>query len=297
MKVRDLSENEFWPFERNQFSSFIPSLQASRPSKNPEYWDAYFFNLHHVKRFQRMSLEKQKKIIFGLNESILQEIFCIEYLGMNYASKMCLQAPSVSEKVLYGHLAQDEARHFMMISPYVKNRRYTANEQPFIGMIDGLIRECESYKPLVFFVQVLLEGWGLLHYRRLAESCGVPDLAENLRSIIKDEGRHHGSGVIQFCDSELNIAEENLVIQIAQQLLAMVQMGPSSVLAHIDEGSLSQSEKADVLFELQGPESAQANLNYLQDLILKACSAESHIYRTLSPQFQAISVNDAAGLL
>ena len=63
-------------------------------------------------------------------------------------------------------------------------------------MLASLIEEGDR-ESLVFIIQVILEGWGLTHYRSLAQGCQSEDFTEVLKALF--EMKPVTMGVESFC--------------------------------------------------------------------------------------------------
>ena len=98
---------------------------------------------------------------------------------------------------------------------------------------------------LVFIIQVILEGWGLAHYRSLLKACKHDGFREVLERILRDEARHHGSGVVLCRERGLPERARGEVLETMRSFLEMVRYGPQAVLAAIEEelGGFNREQK------------------------------------------------------
>jgi hypothetical protein len=146
---------------------------------------------------------------------------------------------------------------------------------PFVALLSAMIREGDRAS-LVFLIQVILEGWGLLHYRNLAENCADPDVAEKLRLILKDEARHHGSGMILTKAHGLDSRQKSYVLEVLVNFLKLIQAGPVGLVATMESvlGSFSPAEKQKIFEELQGEESTIRKITIIRSLMGQGGGAE-----------------------
>jgi rubrerythrin len=258
-------------------------------SQTLNYWDAEFFNLHRVKIFQESSRDEQAAILELAQRGLLEESYFIEKAGVGYMAKMVLLAETTEERMLYGLFAADEAIHLNQISNFLLEREMTHTDNPFLCLLSE-VAESSDKTVLIFVLQVVLEGWGLSHYRRLAKDCRHPGLAEIFCSFLQAESRHHSTGNALFRKILVAPFSEVTIIDILAQFLFMVQMGPQSILAAIEQvkGHLTRVQKVQVLEELDTESHSGVRLKLLRSLMnLKPADA---IFQTLEERgsFQTI---------
>ncbi len=231
------------------------------------YWDAAYFGLDHVTIFRDASSEEQRVILSLANLSLLQEAYCIEKAGMGYMSRMVLLADSIQERMIYTLFAADETSHFVQIHPYLVVEPTIAGN-PFLKMLSELV-EGEDKTVLLFVIQVVLEGWGLTHYRSLAKGCIHEGLGRTLQGFLADESRHHATGVTLFNQAILSPASHAAIVEILAQFLRMVQVGPQGVLRAIAQvkGDLSRPQKLQILEELDTEQHSGSRLQVLRSLM------------------------------
>jgi rubrerythrin len=121
----------------------------------------------------------------------------------------------------------------------------------------------------LFVLQVVLEGWGLSHYRHLAKTCQDAELARVLSSFLQDESRHHATGVALFNQKMLSAASRVAIIEIMALFLQMIQVGPQRLIAAIEQvlGHLSRQQKIRILEELDTETHSGSRLSQLRGLI------------------------------
>ncbi|MBW4518652.1 MAG: ferritin-like domain-containing protein [Scytolyngbya sp. HA4215-MV1] len=232
------------------------------------YWDAAFFNLHQVQVFQAASHSAQLAILKLANQSLLEEAYWIEKAGVGYMAKMVLLAETLEERMLYGLFTADETTHLSQLCPFVSVPDRAAESQPFLRLLAEVV-EGDDKTVLLFVIQVVLEGWGLSHYRRLAKSCDDRTLAHLFTSFLQAEARHHSTGNLLFHQRSVSAASQSAIQEVLANFLGMVQVGPQSVLAAIEQvmGHLSRSQKIQILTELDAEAHSGKRLQLLRALM------------------------------
>jgi len=181
---------------------------------------------------------------------------------------MVLMSESTDVAQLYALIGADEARHLAWIEPYLEEEEKCRPGGQFLAFLSRLIEDVEP-RLLIYLVQIILEGWGLDHYRRLADGCQQPMLSHIWSSILKDEALHHRSGTILFDGHSLSALDLSLVEDCLKCYSDMVRVGPQAALNAVDiaAGGLSQQQVEDVLAALRHPEESARKLRLLHDLM------------------------------
>ncbi len=240
------------------------------------FWPAKHFNLDRVTIFRDASEAEREQILKGCCRVVLEEAYWIEKLGMYFAAKMSLMARSTEERMLYSLFAADEAVHFSWISSYVSAERVAAgDENTFIKLLVEILRG-EDKLTLTYVIQVILEGWGISHYHALLRDSTNAGLNKVFENIIKDEARHHASGLILFNEQKPSPSQIITLIETTSRILFMVQVGPQSVVSQIErvKGHLSQAQKVNIFEELQCEIETAKRLDVLKSLIRSTACAE-----------------------
>lgn len=261
-------------------------------------WPAKHFNLDQVALFRDGSEEEKAKILEGCGQDVLEEAYCIEKYGMHFAARMSLLSESSQEQMLYCLFASDEALHFSWISGYVSADRVAeVFENPFIKLLNEILQSAEKLN-LTYLVQVILEGWGISHYHTLKD-CNDAGLNRVFDRIIKDEARHHATGLILFNEQKPSAIQIKTVVEMMSRLLFLVQAGPQSVVSRIErvKGHLSRAQKITVFEELQCESETARKLGTLKGLVRSAGSGEE-IFEKLDRlgAFKAYSAFECAEL-
>lgn len=249
--------------------------QGDQSSQQLDYWNAEFFNLHRVHIFQQASLAEQSAILEITNRSLLEESYFIEKAGVGYMAKMVLLAETVEERMLYGLFTSDEATHLNQIIHFLPEIASTNSNDPFLNLLAEVVESADK-TVLLFVLQVVLEGWGLSHYRRLAKECKNPIFAEIFASFLQAEARHHGTGTTLFNQVSVSADSQTVILDVLAQFLFMVQVGPQSVLAAIErvKGDLTRSQKIQILEELDTQNHSGTRLQILRSL-MRGASADA----------------------
>ncbi|MEB3215299.1 MAG: ferritin-like domain-containing protein [Nostocales cyanobacterium 94392] len=229
------------------------------------YWNAQYFNLDNVKIFQYSTPAEKSSILQLCNLGILEEAYFIEKAGVGYMAKMILLAETTEERMLYALFAADEATHLSQISRFLSIPELSNN--PFLSLLEEVV-ENDDKTVLLFVLQVILEGWGLTHYRSIAQGCQNSQLSSVIRGFLQDESRHHATGVTLF----EKISSSKLspdIIHILAKFLQMVQLGPQSVVTAIEQvkGHLSKVEKIKIFEQLNTENHSGSRLKLLRSLM------------------------------
>jgi hypothetical protein len=294
--------------EGHELHSILASALKSRAVSERErgdvsqvFWPAGHFNLDRVTTFRDASEEERARILEGCCRDLLEEAFWIEKLGMYFAAKMSLLAHSTEERMLYSLFAADEAVHFSWISGYVSAERVRgAGVNPFLKFLDEIVRG-EDKLALTYIVQVILEGWGINHYHALLRDSTDAGLNKVFEGIIKDEARHHASGLILFNEQKPSSSQIESLVEMMSRLLFMVRIGPQSVVSQIErvKGHLSRAQKAKAFEELLCETETARRLDVLKSLVRSAACAEAIFekldrVRAFKP-YSAVECAEAAG--
>ncbi|MEH2150069.1 hypothetical protein [Nostoc sp.] len=157
------------------------------------------------------------------------------------------------------------------LQPSDRTAMYALLQNHFQGITwDGFQIDLERKNwVLLFVLQVVLEGWGLSHYRRLAKECRYPVLAELFSSFLQSESRHHATGTTLFNQITVSALSQTTILDVLAQFLFMVQVGPQSLLAAIEQvkGHLTRSQKIQILQELDTETHSGTRLQILRSLM------------------------------
>lgn len=249
----------------------IPRPLLDRPPDLPLYWSADFFGLNQVSLFQSASPAEQQAVLARANRDLLHESCRIEQAGIGYMAKMVLLAESVQERMLYGLFAADEATHLAQLQPFSGPGDPgcgPGQEDAFLLLLAQVL-DSPDKAVLLFVLQVVLEGWGLSHYRSLAKGCTDLRLRRVLQGFLQAESRHHATGVLEFQRLQPNSAQRAEMVTVLAQFLQLVRVGPQRLLAALAQvkGDLSAAQRLQVLQELDCETHSTTRLQQLKRLM------------------------------
>ena len=230
------------------------------------FWAPEFFGLHKVRFFQDADEHLQRKILDGCARTMLNEAYFIEKSGLAYCAKMILLADSAQVEQVYGLIAADEASHLQWVRPFVAEADRGQPEGELLRFLGELIGRCDQ-NTLAYLVQVILEGWGLHHYKALADACQSAAPQEVFRSIQRDEAMHHHTGEVVF---DPNTSRQSELIEDGlRRYTEMVRVGPQALVSVLDHelGGLNKKEKVTAFSELETEVNSAGKLRLLKSLI------------------------------
>ncbi|MEQ1843862.1 MAG: ferritin-like domain-containing protein, partial [Verrucomicrobiales bacterium] len=204
--------------------------RSCEPVDPDTLWDVAYFGLDRVRLFRQATETQQKEVLAGCARGLLNEAYFIEKSGAAYCAKMILLAESTEVRQVYSLIAADEASHLQWIRPHVLEADRDRPSGALLTFLGDLIERCDR-NTLAYLVQVILEGWGLHHYRSLSQSCCHPGLREIFQAIHKDEALHHHTGEVLFDPRQVTTAEQqSLVRSSLRTYTEMVRVGPQGVV-------------------------------------------------------------------
>ena len=250
------------------------ALRARRVDPAPpapedrRYWSPEYLGLDRVPIFAELSEGARRQVLRRCAQDLLGEAYFVEKAGIGYAARMTLEAETTEERALYGMVAAEEATHLCQVSGYLPDPDPVGTQDPFLRFMGDLI-EGAPKAVCLFVVQVVLEGWGLTHYRSLAAGCSHPGLRGVLENILVDEARHHGSGVVLLEARTLSQAERAQSTEALDGFLGMVRVGPQRVLAALEEaaGHFTRAQKIQILRQLDAESHSGERLQVLRGLM------------------------------
>ncbi len=248
------------------------ALDAEAPADPVVYWPASHFGLDRVERFRAADATTKFKILSACSDSLLREAFFIEKGGMHYTAKISLLARTTEERLLYNLFSSEEAQHFHWVSSFVRASLRTDPEaSPFLSLLNR-IAQFEDRETLIFVLQVVLEGWGLHHYKALAADCLHPELKAAFERILRDEAGHHGGGLVLFNESECSPEKVAKLIGLMRLFLPMVQIGPQAVagILFTHTGPAALEERVKAFNELECEAKTGRKLGILEDCVRSA---------------------------
>ncbi|MEL7067442.1 MAG: ferritin-like domain-containing protein [Cyanobacteria bacterium J06581_3] len=280
----------------NRILSATLSQKPATPSVDMDVppWNADCFGLAYSPLFAESSTAEKTQILRLASDSLLSESYAIEKAGVGYMAKMTLLAKTTQERMLYSLFSADETTHLAQLMPFVAHlktaEKTTVESDPFLQLLSSLL-ETNDRTALMFVIQVVLEGWGLSHYRMLSKTCRNPDLKALFRSFLQAEARHHGAGVILFDHKSLSLQSQSLIEETLAAFLQMIQVGPQRLVAAFSavKGGLSKGQRIRLLSELDTEAHSGMRLELLRSLITQVSPtiaeslAAKDLFMPLSP--------------
>jgi hypothetical protein len=207
---------------------------AAAPAGSRARWPAAFWQL--AGPLADRSAAEVDAVRARLSDDLLAEALHVERAGMLFAAGMVQSAPTLEERAMYAVFGADEARHHAAIAALLPDP--PPPPTAFHRWLHGVVTAA-SYPARVAVVQVVLEGWGLRHYRAMADATSDPATAAALRAILDDEARHHGSGALIAGERGLSADAVEAAVDLLLPLLDALRAGPVGV--------------ADALTDVLGP--------------------------------------------
>ena len=256
---------------------------APTPSAAAAPWPASHFGLDKVTVYLAATPARRRRMLAGCAADVLTEAFFVEKLGIGFAAKMALLSQTSDERTVYALLGADEARHMAAVAAHLGERpdaAGTAPEDPFLTLLARAI-DTGRRTTLAFLVQVVLEGWGIVHYCRLSRGAVDPALRATLAGIVKDEALHHGGGLAVLGRDGLSPADRRAAEAAVVPLLAMIRVGPQRVVARLDEtlGPLGRRERTQVFAELDTERRTGEQLAVLRGFLGRAPALVARLER------------------
>jgi hypothetical protein len=235
------------------------------------HWRAGTYGLDRTRAYKEATGEQRRAVLEDCGRALLEEAYFIEKCGIGYAAKMILLSESSCERQLYALIAGDEAAHLSSIGRFYQGE---GSGGPFLALLEELVEEGDRHS-LQLIVQVVLEGWGLDHYRVLRDTCTSHPLRRALSVILADEATHHGSGVALVRDAVLSAESVDYATDLMARFLAMVQPGPLAVIGAVDRalGGLTAEQRTELWNQLGGASHAGQRLEKLRQLMGKVSGA------------------------
>jgi hypothetical protein len=264
-------------------------------------WPASYFGLDRVAAYRAASPPARQGLLAVCAADVLIEAFFVEKLGIGFAAKMVLLSPTADERTVYALMGADEARHMAAVAAYLGRRPDAEGalpDDPFLGLLARAI-DTGRRMVLALLVQVVLEGWGLVHYRRLARAAADPALRAGLADIVKDEALHHGGGLAVVGRAGLSPADCRAAEAVLAPLLSMVRTGPQRIVARLEEsqGPLGRRGRAQAFIDLDTERVAGDQLALLRGFLGRAPALSTRLdrlglFRPLSPAQCAAVADD-----
>ena len=172
---------------------------------------------------------------------------------------------TTQERELYAHFAGQEACHLSLLRPYLDQANYEKSEM--LEFITKII-ETGDKACLTLIVQVMLEGYGLIHYHQLALNCNDITLSSALNSILKDEAQHYRAGVALFDRNKVTDSQILWIDNAVRDFKDLVSKGPIRVIEAIyDIIGYTPEELEQLHQDIDSKYQIQHTLDHLDRLI------------------------------
>lgn len=259
------------PMRRILNSAFSSvGIQPTQLHNNIVFWDTHYLELDKVQLFMEANTSEKQQILQIANRDLLEEIYWVEQAGVGYMAKMLLLSETCEERLLYSLFTTDEATHLAQICPFLGEEPQFRGDS-FLQFMAQVI-ESSDKALLMSLVQVVLEGWGLSHYRSLAKNCLNDSLKSILQGFLQAESRHHAAGVTQLQQWEYSSQSLDNIHTALSTFLHMVQIGPQRLLTAIAQGKgyLSRVDQIQILEDLKTEIHSDRRLKLLRSLMLSS---------------------------
>ncbi len=261
----------------DKLSCWLSSALGHRLGQSPQlvplsnqklfYWGASYFGLDKVKIFQDATVAEQAGILQLCSWELLEDVYLIEKAGVNYMAKMVLLSESTGEQMLYALFSADEATHQAQISRFLPIQPTQLQHPLFKFLMDVVASNDKA--AILFVLFVVLEGWSLSHYRSLAIECREPELSLILQGFLREESRHHGTGVMLFHRMLVSESSQSMIIEAMSEFLKIMQTSQQRIVTAIERvmGDLSRLQKIQVLEELDTQTQNGTRLKFMRSLM------------------------------
>jgi hypothetical protein len=268
-------------------------------SDQTPYWGAEYFGLDQVSSFIALDRGRQEQVLHGCSHLILEEAQYGEKSGLSYTARMSSLSESLEEKLIYATMAAEEASHFHSLSSFLSSPIQESQDNPFLRFLLHVIDQGSRFT-MIFFIQVILEGWAISHYSQLLSSCRNEELKAVLRSILDDEAKHHGSGIVISKERAPSAEELEELSRLTPEFLRMLRMGPFWVIRVLEKvaGPFTFEQRLRALQEIRTEDKAQALLTLIRKLMLQSHPALVPWVQALEQQghFTPFSCEEVAAL-
>lgn len=246
----------------------VPKAGSTVPSI---LWGPERYGLDRSPVYLGLEPEAQDEVLQKISRWNLSVSFHIEKSGHSFAAKMALLSERMEEKSLYCLIAAEEAIHLRLFENFIRfEPAPVADCHPMLAPLARVIRE-GSREACLLMVQVLLEGFGMGHYRSLMEDCRDPALVQVFQRILKDEARHHGAGLVLAKESKSGGEERDEVFESAREVIAALQSA-EWVLRALEEvaGPMSQDARKKHFEAVGQVRMLEERLRSAREMLLKA---------------------------
>ncbi len=233
----------------------------------PSYWGPECFLLDKSELYQNLIETDKNQVLRLISHSLLEEAYFVEKAGIAFALKMAVLSETLEEREMYSHFAHQEANHLSMIEKFFLDKPSICESQ-FLNLLRDLI-ESGDKQCLTYFIQIVLEGFGLHHYQNLKVGCQEPTLTHVIDLILKDEALHYRSGLALFEPNSLSDEQKEWIKAATLEIKDYFTLGPIRTINAILKvtGTIHQNQYNQLLLDIKAKEQTQSGLDLLDSLI------------------------------
>ncbi|MBL8508435.1 ferritin-like domain-containing protein [Chitinimonas sp. JJ19] len=227
-------------------------------------WPADFFRLPATAFWQQATAAQHDQLLHHCAGALLREALGIERTAMDYCARRVLATEDALEKQVYSLTGADEARHYHWLCSIADPASIAAEPDSFTRFLQRLVAE-GSPQVQSYLLQIILEGWGIHHYQRLARHANDAAVSAVMNGIAQDEALHYAAGVAHFDAARLDEAERGFIRAALAELCAMLACGPLSVLGVVETvaGGFDEATRLRTLVALADPAQTEEKLQQL----------------------------------
>lgn len=213
-----------------------------------------------------MSPKDQEEVLRLLSKDLLDEAYFVEKAGIVYSAKMALLSKTIEEQELYAHFTHQEACHLEMLEPFLDDSP-DCTQSEFLILLRDLV-ESGDKQCMTYFIQILLEGFGLHHYQSMRVGCNEPTLVHVFDLILKDEAQHYRSGLALYAPNSLTVQQNLWITRATFQFQDYVRKGPIRVINAISKvyGKLHINQYNQFLLDIGAEAQIKTSLKLLESL-------------------------------
>jgi len=261
----DKGEGPYGKIIQKSLRARVPAIEST----SAYYWDSSFFSLSNLSLFENLSKERKENVLKSCSQSIIAEGIHIEDIGIDLTSFMIQKSNDNQEKHIYSLINADEIEHYYLLERFLLDPLPPASENPFITLLKECVQTSDSYQ-MVFFLQIILEGWGMTYYHDLEENCLDKNLKKDIKRILFDESSHHGTGLVYYQKSKRESdAQVKKMVEILASFLEMIRVGPQVHVSFLERelGGFTLNQKEKVFEKIGAQEDTTRRLLGIKKLL------------------------------
>jgi hypothetical protein len=211
----------------------------------------------------------------------MSDFYFLEKSGLAYCAKMILLGETTEIRQLYGLIAADEAMHLNWFTPYVKEEFRTAPQSKLLPVLGKIIDDCDA-NSLYYLVQSIIEGWGFMIYKTMADTCQCEEFRQILKIVLQDEAIHHHSGPALFNPNRINAQSAKMIYDRMKAYADVLRVGPQTLVQCIEQeiGELTALQIQTLFSEIKTELTSHLKLQILKKLMLQP-QMESYVQQLM----------------